>query len=284
MQVPDSVLLDGYDEETVEMLVNDTISAKTGTYHFLECHASITVPEGFVFLDRDEAKRLMTVYWDNPEERASDLLGALVPSYAKAYYQIDVAYFISFDNCGYIKDDDANSIDYDEMMKNIQEGEKEENEQIPEEYRLTTLRWEFAPKYLAGSHVLVWAKRLASSSGSEVVNYDMRLLSKDGLVSIMAVVDPYDSEEVKQREQSVINCLSFDEGYAYADFDPSRDRVSEWTLGGLVIGSILAKSGFFAKVGLILLKGWKLIALAVAGIGGAWFKKKKKKQETNEEK
>lgn len=96
-------------------------------------------------------------------------------------------------------------------------------------------------------------------------------------MSLMAVIDPIDSQEVKDREQSIINSLSFDNGYAYTDFDSSRDRVSDWTIGGLVAGSILAKSGFFAKIGVFLIKFWKIIAVTVAGIGGFLFKKKKNK-------
>lgn len=273
-QPADEAILEGFDDETKEFMKNDLFEAKTGTIHFPECHASITVPEGFVFLNKEEAKYLLVDYWNNPEDRATNLLGVLVPNTAKAYFQVAVAYVIKYDNCGYIKDDDANSVNYTEMLKDIQKEEKEENKKLPEDQRMSTLRWEFPPKYLRGSHVLVWAKHL-SFIGGDAVNYDMRILGKDGLVSLMAVIDPSESQEVKDREQSIINSLSFDKGYAYSDFDSSRDRVSDWTIGGLVAGSILAKSGFFAKIGVFLLKFWKIIALAVAGIGGALFKKKK---------
>jgi uncharacterized membrane-anchored protein len=64
----------------------------------------------------------------------------------------------------------------------------------------------------------------------------------------------------------MIGSVRFDEGYAYADFDPIRDRVSDWTIGGLVAGSILAKSGFFAKLGVLLLKFWKIIAVGAVAI------------------
>ncbi len=281
-QPADSVLLEMWDEESAEYVQTDFFVGITDTVHLSECHASIVVPEGFVFLDRDEAKRLLVDYWGNPEDRAEDLLGAYVPNTAKAYFQVQVAYFIKYDNCGYIRDDDANSVDYKEMMEQIKEAEIEENENLAEEDRLVTIGWEFNPKYLAGSHVLVWAKRLSQVNG-EVVNYDMRVLGKDGLVSLMAVVDPEDSREVQQREQSIINSLKFDEGYAYSDFDETRDKVSDWTLGGLVAGGILAKSGLLTKIGLFLLKGWKVIALAVAGGLGAFFKTKKKKDETTGE-
>ncbi len=42
--------------------------------------------------------------------------------------------------------------------------------------------------------------------------------------------------------------------------------VFDWTIGGLVAGSILAKSGFFAKLGVLLLKFWKIIAVGAVAI------------------
>jgi uncharacterized membrane-anchored protein len=42
--------------------------------------------------------------------------------------------------------------------------------------------------------------------------------------------------------------------------------VSDWTIGGLVAGSILAKSGFFAKLGVLLLKFWKIIAVGAVAL------------------
>ncbi|MDZ4667164.1 MAG: DUF2167 domain-containing protein [bacterium] len=47
------------------------------------------------------------------------------------------------------------------------------------------------------------------------------------------------------------------------------DNVAAITIGGLVAGKVLAKVGFFA----IMLKFWKLLALAAAGLFGAFWKK-----------
>ncbi|MEI9946724.1 MAG: DUF2167 domain-containing protein [Chitinophagaceae bacterium] len=53
----------------------------------------------------------------------------------------------------------------------------------------------------------------------------------------------------------------FTDGNRYADFNDNTDKVAAYTVGGLVAGKILLKIGFFAKF-------WKLILLAIAGIGG----------------
>jgi uncharacterized membrane-anchored protein len=59
-----------------------------------------------------------------------------------------------------------------------------------------------------------------------------------------------------------------------SDYLPDVDDVATWTIGGLVAGKLLAKAGFFV----LILKFWKIIAVAVAGFGGAiwkWFKGRK---------
>jgi uncharacterized membrane-anchored protein len=50
-------------------------------------------------------------------------------------------------------------------------------------------------------------------------------------------------------------------------------------MGGLIAGTVLAKTGLLAKLGLILLKAWKVIAIgavAAAGVIKKFFVGKKK--------
>ena len=53
----------------------------------------------------------------------------------------------------------------------------------------------------------------------------------------------------------------------------SIDKVAEYGIGGLIVGGILAKTGMLAKIGIFLVKGWKIIAIAVVGLIAA-FKNK----------
>lgn len=273
----EDLLSQGITAQELEQMKEDKIEGKTGKKTFSECHASISIPEGFVFIDKTDARKLLVDYWGNPESHIENLLGCLVPNNAEAFYQVSMAYVITYDNCGYVKDDDANSVDYDELLSQIQQASIEENKNLPKEQQTTIRGWAVQPKYISDSHVLVWAKTL-SINGVETVNYDMRILGKDGLVSINAVIDPNDCSEVVKEETNIINCLSYDKGYTYADFDSSRDKTSEWTIGGLVAGTVLAKSGILAKIGIFLLKFWKIIALGVAGAFAGivkFFKKNK---------
>lgn len=261
----------GYDDATIEQLKQDVILGKTGIINLSECYAQLNVPDGFVFLDKEQSKRLLVEYWNNPSDRTTDLLGTLVPSENSCYYQIAVAYVISYNNCGYIKDDDANSIDYDELLKQLKDGEKEENEKLPIEQQMWLKGWAVQPKYRSPTHTLIWAKRF-SANGDDVINYDMRILGKAGLVSVNAVIGQDDLSEVQSQEAKMINSVQFRDGYRYSDFDSSRDKISDWTIGGLVAGGVLAKTGILSKIGIFLLKFSKIIIVGVIAAAGAIFK------------
>lgn len=271
----DELKSQGVSQEQLEYLKQDVVMGKTGMIPFSECHASLEVPEGFVFLDSKQSKKLLVDYWNNPESRMSNVLGTLILKGAKAFYQISVAYVISYDNCGYIKDDDANSIDYDELLKQLQQECKTENDSLPKEQRMWLTGWAVPPQYISSSHTLIWAKYFSSEAGS-VVNYDMRVLGKDGLISVNAVISNTDIEEVKELQDLIVNSIQYNNGFKYSDFDETRDKVSDWTIGGLIAGGVLAKTGFFSKIGILLLKMWKIVVIGLIGIGAAirrFFKK-----------
>lgn len=276
----EAILSQGVSKEDFALLKVDSVHGKTGMIHFKECHANLKVPEGFVFLGKEEAKKLLVDYWENPESHVTDLLGVIIPKQSVCFYQVSMAYVVTYDNSGYIKDDDASSIDYNELLSDMKESTAEDNKSLPKEQQCTLEGWAVSPKYLSDKHVLVWAKSLIIG-GDKVVNYDMRILGKEGLVSINAVTDPEDVKEVDAKGNLFINSLTYDSGYAYSDFDPDTDRVSDWTIGGLIAGGVLAKTGLFAKLGIFLVKCWKILAVAIFAVGGffAKFFKRKRKDE-----
>lgn len=273
---------EGVSPMTIFVLKADSVTGQTGNVNLPECHSSIEVPEDFIFIDKSQTRKLLVQYWGNEENALDHVLGAMIPATVECFYQTPVAFVISFDNSGYVKDDDASSIDYDELLKGMQEAAKEKSKSLPEENRFMVKGWAVPPSYNKKANVLLWARTL-SFNGHETVNYDMRILGKEGFVSINGVLDPEDVPEAERYGNAMIGSLHYDKGYAYSDFDPKKDRVSEWTIGGLVAGSILAKTGLLAKLGILLLKFWKLAVLAFLGIVAAIAKLFKRRNNEEEE-
>ena len=266
----------------IEQIENSLIYQK-GIIDFNSCKAKLTVPSGFRFLDAKQSRYVLSDLWGNPID--SSILGLLVPENRGVLAFNSWVFTISFDDIGYVKDNDAEKIDYDELLKNLQ---KETNEANPQRVNLgykpiDFIGWASKPYYDKDKKVLHWAKELKFGTDSiKTLNYNLRVLGKNGVFVLNAVATMNELNDVKPTINKVLSSIEFEKGSTYFDFNPKVDKVAAWTIGGLVAGKILAKVGFFA----LFAKFFKLIAIAVAGAATAIWKfftgKKKKKKELPE--
>lgn len=268
-------------EEKLAELQTDSIYGEQGSIRLASCHFCINVPKGYQYLDKAQSQHLLCDYWGNPQD--DDVLGALVADSARIFWNVSTAYIIYYDDAGYVSDKDAADIDYDELLKDLQNSTAEANETRKREgyYEMELVDWAVAPQYDSNRKTLCWAKHLCVNGEEDVLNYDIRILGKEGYVIIQAVADLEECRQIIARQDALISSIQFDKGYTYADFDPKKDRIAEWTIGGLIAGKILAKAGILGKLSVFLLKFWKLILIGVMAVGAPLFKYfRKRRKET----
>jgi uncharacterized membrane-anchored protein len=259
--------------------IEQSFDYKTGVIDLKDGNAKITVPKGFRFLDKDQSIYILTELWGNPAD--STISGMLIPENRSVLDANGWAFTISFDPMGYVKDDDADDINYDDLLKEQQKEFEDENPQrVKDGYStIKFIGWASTPFYDKDKKVLHWAKELKFGDDSlSTLNYNLRVLGRKGVFMLNAVASLSEMDEVKASIGKVISSVEFNDGDKYANFNPDVDNVAAWTIGGLVAGKILAKVGFFA----LIVKFWKLIALGVAGAGAAIFKFFKKKKEDDD--
>ena len=81
--------------------------------------ARLKIPDKFKFLNADQSKFVVEELWGNlPQE---GLLGTLFPADTDPFTQGSYVFIISYEAMGYVKDDDVESIDYDEILKGMKE-------------------------------------------------------------------------------------------------------------------------------------------------------------------
>lgn len=253
------------EEELFAQLQADSIKGQTGAIQLPSAHCTLNVPEGFVFLGPYDSKHLLVDYWGNPEDRLNGVLGTMVKGDADIFYNVETAYVVSYDNCGYVSDKDAIGIDYDALLKDMQEGVEEENKNNPTGQRWELLGWGWHPTYDNQKKVLAWSKHYRIDGEQEVLNYDVRVLGKTGFVVITAVASPEAKGQLMADNAAIINSVNYNDGFRYSDFNPETDHVAEWTIGGLIAGKVLAKAGVWA----ILAKFSKIIIIVVIGFFAA---------------
>lgn len=232
--------------------------------------ATITIPDKFKFLGKEDTKFVLEKVWNNPPSDGN--LGMLMlknedPIGGAFSYAVT----FSYSDEGYIKDDDAKDIDYDDLLKEMKSDMKEANEYRKKEGygSLELIGWASKPFYDEKNKKLHWAKEI-KFDGTEVntLNYNIRILGRKGVLVLNIISDIDKLDLVKKDIDLILGSTDFNDGNKYADFNPSLDKVAAYGIGGLIAGKVLAKAGLLA----VLLKFWKFIALgAVAAF--AFIKK-----------
>jgi uncharacterized membrane-anchored protein len=257
--------------------VNNALVYKTGKINPEGGKVALNVPEGFKYLNKDQSKYVITKVWGNPESSSDEVIGMIFPRDSDPFADSNYAFVITYSEIGYVRDEDADKINYDDLLKKIQEDEKTENEKrVKAGYpTIHLIGWAQKPYYDRERKVLHWAKELkfGEGDGENTLNYEIRILGRKGMLSLNAVGKMYDLPLVNKDISKMLAVASFTEGNSYFDFNPKVDHVAAWTIGALVAGKILAKVGFFALIVKFLAPLWKFIVLAFAGMG-AWFKKR----------
>lgn len=259
--------------------IENSLHYQTGTIELPSGNAILNVPAGFKYLDQEQTFYVLTDLWGNPEDNS--ILGMLLPEEKGVIDADDWAFVLSFDEIGYVEDDDANDIDYDELLEQLQEEAQTDNKQrIELGYEpVEIIGWASKPFYDSERNVLHWAKELHfGEEDNHTLNYNLRVLGRKGVFVLNAVASMQELPDVQASINDVLTSVSFKEGHTYADFVPDVDNVAAWTLGGLVAGKVLAKTGFFV----LLAKFWKIILIAIIGFFAAIRKKLFKKKETPE--
>ena len=276
----------GLTQEDVEAFIatDSVVGSTEGSAIIPGANASLRISEGMRFIGASDAQKLLEFYWGNAED--TTVLGALVPADATVMNDIQLAYILYYSGNGYISDDDANDIDYDDLLKDMQETTRTYSDTLETlgYPRQELIGWAKIPSYDSDRKILRWAKHLkftySDGEESETLNYDVRILGRYGYVMMQAISTMEDADEVIAKGDKLSAQVNFDKDYRYQDFDEATDNVSDWTIGGLVAGAALAsKTGLLAKIGLLLAKGWKLILVAVAAIGALFTKLKKGTKE-----
>ncbi|MDX1518265.1 MAG: DUF2167 domain-containing protein [Woeseiaceae bacterium] len=250
--------------------VVDSLEPQTGEIVLGSDLATLIVPDGFYFLDADDAETVLVDLWGNLP--GQDVLGMLMPA---GYSPLDLdswAVTIDYTEDGYVSDEDAAEIDYDELLRDMQKDTRDWNEErVDAGYEaVELLGWAEPPHYDSTEKKLYWAKELRFGDMQDTtLNYEIRALGRRGILSMTFIAATNQLDEINAHRDEVLAMVAFNEGNRYSDFDPSIDKVAAYGLGALVAGKVAAKTGLLAGLILFLKKFGIFIVIGIA----AFFRK-----------
>ena len=236
------------------------------------------VPPKFYFLGPADARKVLLEIWGNPPANGQDVLGMVMPA-IKMPVEDTWGAVVRFDADGYVSDEEANKIDYADLLKTMQQQIEDANDaRVKAGFgNLKLVGWASQPYYDDKAKKLHWAKELEFNGRSDhTLNYDVRALGRSGVLKMNFVARMDELPVIRGAIPDVMEMVQFEQGSRYSDFIPGADKVAAYGIGGLIAGKLAAKVGLLAGLLLFLKKGWIVVALMLGGIGkvvGRWFKK-----------
>jgi uncharacterized membrane-anchored protein len=124
----------------------ESLDYMQGTIQLSESGVELRVPKDFYFLSAPDARRVLVDVWRNPPASAEKVAGMIFPI---AHTPADDTWgaVITYDADGYITDEDAEKIDYSELLKTMQDATQRSNEaRLKEGYpKMSLVGWASPP-------------------------------------------------------------------------------------------------------------------------------------------
>jgi uncharacterized membrane-anchored protein len=236
--------------------------------------ATFDVPDGFYYLDPKDAGIVLTEMWGNPE---SETLGMIFPAETTPYHSGSWGLEITFDEIGYVSDEDAEGYDYAEILDVMKDDVAQESEwRLENNYgTIALIGWAAEPHYDKEKRQLYWAKELKfGDNENHTLNYNLRALGRKGVLVMNFISTMDELDQVEAATPDILNMVSFTEGNAYADFNPSLDKVAAVGIGGLIAGKVVAKTGLLVTALIFLKKFWFILLLPILALKNRFFGRK----------
>ena len=249
---------------------------QTGSVTLKADRASLNLPEGYRFLDAKDGKTVIEELWGNPPGSASGIEGLVLPRGQEVVSPDSWAIVVQFEEDGYVSDEDADEIDYDDLLKDMKKSSLEASKRrVAAGYgKMELAGWALPPRYDKASKVLYWAQEFVTDNPENSLNYDVRVLGRRGVLSLNAIAGASQKQEIDALTPEIVSLVSFNTGHTYAEYNSSTDKKADYSLAGLVVGGAVAAK-LLAKGGILVLlaKFGKLLIIPAVFIG-VWLKRK----------
>jgi uncharacterized membrane-anchored protein len=248
----------------------------------LGSQATLSLPAGINFIPKEPALALMAHMGNHMDEE--NFYGLVIPADENRKWFVAA----TFDDSGFIKDDDQTKIDADKILEEMQKGLKEDNEERKARGigEIAIVGWIEKPHYDAKAHQLIWSIEAKELGGKDplpadnAVNYNTFALGRGGFISLNLVTSTTDVGNDKKVVATLLQNLAFDEGKKYENFDPKTDKVAEYGLMALIGGVAAKKLGLFALLAAVVAKSAKALVVVAIAAGVAMKKFFKRRDPT----
>jgi len=255
-----------------EQKLVDAMVMRTGTVELSGGKAAVKIAEGFAYLDPKVTKTLLVDVFGYPPDVAEGTLGIILPTNVSPLDQNSWFAVLTYEGDGHVSDEDASTIDYDKLIRDMKEQTTEESkERVKAGFgSMELIGWAQKPSYDKSTHKLYWAKELQfGDSKAHTLNYAIRVLGREGVLQLNVVGGINQLKDINPLVPGLVTMVDFTKGQTYADYNESTDQLAAYGLAGLIAGGVAAKAGLFKGLLVLLLASKKLLIGVVAAFGAS---------------
>jgi uncharacterized membrane-anchored protein len=216
--------------------------------------ASVDLSADLVFFDKNDTKKL----FEEAKEPYDDSDQGVIMQKGSQWFAL-----YRYAETGYIKDDDADKLDADDLLTIMKKNTEETNKKRKElgSTPIQLVGWAKPPSYNRVKHILTWSVIVRDdNSQKQVLNYSSVVLGRYGIL-ICTVVDDYNNASLLQpKMDELINATSFTQGRKYEQW-VQGDKISDIAMTGLITGGAAAAAYGAAKMGLLAKLGKFLLVI-----------------------
>ncbi|MFC9779158.1 DUF2167 domain-containing protein [Paenibacillus chitinolyticus] len=241
--------------------------------------AELDLAKDFVFLNDTDTKKFEQQNGSHVNNRE---IGSVFPKDEKQNWAV----IFEYEETGHVKDDEKDKIDADELLESYKTGTEEANKRGDVSNRLFVDGWDVKPFYDNDIHSLSWSLLGHDSKDEKFVNYNVNVLTRKGVISVVLVTDPKNlAADRKVLTSSILPKLQVKAGERYEEYNSKTDKLAEYGLSGLILGGAgLAVAKKVGLIGLLLVFLKKFGIIIVAGLAALWrFLRGKKKKAAAEQ-
>src|SRR2546425_5338714 len=161
--------------------------AKGPTKGVLGAEATITVPASCLFTGMDGVKAFLEATQNNASGNERGVLLCPANGANDTWFVL-----FSYDESGYVKDDEGSSLDADAILESVRSGTEAGNRERKRRgwATLTVEGWATKPFYDRATNNLTWAITAHDNEGGRTVNHSVRLLGRGGVMHADLVTTP----------------------------------------------------------------------------------------------
>jgi uncharacterized membrane-anchored protein len=245
---------------------------RTGIIPLGSSGLSLNVPAGYRFYGEPEAHGF--IQRSNQATPVGNVYGLLARAGDDIRAPGTWATVVSYDDIGYVQPATAAGLSDANFETQVRDARQTQNR--------TFEGFATAPSFNSEAPYLVWGERVAAPGGAmgKDLRYEQKVLGREGVASLTSIGSADQAPEIAAASAALRGMLSFPEGKRHADFQAASDRVSAYSVPGLVTGVPTAEpqaiadtattgSGQTAFGGLSGYFPW--IALGVVVLAGAGY-------------